>query len=98
MISEEQRKCIAEVETFVEEAKVQGNDFERDLKASKEIKDLWESLDFFSRHSLFTGADKLFLLHKSFVNRGKQLIEDAKRFSELSNDGRELMELTHQMF
>ena len=60
MISVEQIKCINIVEKYIEDAKEQGDDFNQDLKEAKPVLELWQSLDFFNRHSLFTGADKLF--------------------------------------
>ena len=60
MISAEQIKCIEVVDDMVQKAKEQGQDFKEDLTNNKEIRELKESLDFFNRHGLFTGTDKLF--------------------------------------
>ena len=60
IISAEQIKCIEEVESFTQRAMAEGSSFDENLKASYPIVELWESLDFFKRHNLFTGADKLF--------------------------------------
>lgn len=64
-----------------------GSDFDTDLSEIPQVVKFRQSLQFFSVHKLFTGADKLLELLEQFIKSSKDMITLAKKFKELNEEG-----------